>query len=145
MHKKLASDGYSETVISVVSEYLGQLHYVEDVSFARRYAQARLTKYSERELFQRMVQKGFEKDLVKEAIQAAKETFVSERDGTEQNTDPETEAIRSILRKKGFYSEIMDDAKKKKMIASLYRKGFSLSCIQHEIGSFEEEATEEFQ
>lgn len=147
MTKKLISDGYPEAVTETVLSWLAELHYVDDLSYAERYAFSLLSCHSEREILQKMQQKGFEKDLTKEALAAAKERYREEHtdrfteesfgEGSEAVVLPEQEAIRTFLRKKGYRPETTDAEKKKKLVMSLYRKGFSLSDIRSVIGEFE--------
>ncbi len=148
MEKKLSSDGYPQSVTDAVLSWLSELHYVDDFSFAERYAFSLLSRHSEREILQKMQQKGFEKELVKEALAAAKERYLEEHSGgwdTSGNAkegevcSPEQEAIRTFLRKKGYCPETTDAEKKKKLVMSLYRKGFILSDIRTVIGEFDME------
>lgn len=146
MTKKLMTDGYPETVTEAVLSWLAELHYVDDLSYAERYAFSLLSRHSEREILQKMQQKGFEKELVKDALVAAKERYHEEHfgigvDGEDvtggQEFSAEQEAIRTVLRKKGYRPETADAEKKQKLVMSLYRKGFSLSDIRFVIGEFE--------
>lgn len=140
MEKKLFLDGYPESIVMATLDYLAELRYVEDSSYAERYAYYLLPKCSEREIYQKMLQKGFEKELIKEAIEAATERYRFEHGNDEgDEASPEIEAIRTILRKKGYHPEFADEEKKKKMVTALYRKGFSLSDIRAVIGEFEAE------
>jgi len=135
LKKKLYTDGYPAGTVEAVMSYVKGLHYVNDRAFAERYALYLLPKCSERELIQKMILKGFDKDLIKEAVEAAKETYRFEHDRTEGEERPEIVAIRSFLRKKGYHPETADEEKKKKMIASLYRKGFSFGDIREVMGT----------
>ena len=146
MTKKLTADGYPDSVTAAVLSWLSELHYVDDMSFAERYAFSLLSRHSEREILQKMQLKGFEKDLVKEALVAAKERYREEHSGIGTDRDgvdggpafsPEQEAIRTFLRKKGYRPETTDDEKKRKLVMSLYRKGFLLSDIRTVIGEFD--------
>lgn len=138
MEKKLVSDGYPEAVVSAVLKYLSELRYVEDVSYAERYALYLLPRCSERELFQKMQQKGFDKELIKDALEAAKESYRLEHEGEEDfSGSPQQAAIRTFLRKKGYCPEAVCEEKKQKVVAALYRKGFTLSDIKCVIGEFD--------
>ena len=151
MTKKLSGDGYPDSVTAAVLSWLSELHYVDDFSFAERYAFSLLSRHSEREILQKMQIKGFEKDLVKEALAAAKERYREEYTGKVDTPDmgeerevlsPEQEAIRTFLRKKGYRPETADEEKKRKLVMALYRKGFLLADIKAVIGEFE--ACDEF-
>ena len=151
MTKKLSADGYPESVTKTVLSWLSELHYVDDLSFAERYAFSLLSRHSEREILQKMQQKGFEKDLTKVALEAAKERYREEHScgadtlGSVESGEtfsPEQEAIRTFLRKKGYRPEAVDAEKKRKLVMSLYRKGFLLSDIRSVLGELE---TEEFE
>ncbi len=145
--KKLSSDGYPESVTEAVLSWLAGLHYVDDFSFAERYAFSLLSRHSEREILQKMQIKGLEKDLVKEALSAAKERYREEHTGVSVGPDTdggavtvstEQEAIRSFLRKKGYHPETADEDKKRKFVMSLYRKGFLLSDIRVVLGEIDD-------
>ena len=93
-----------------------------------------------------MQQKGFEKELIKDALAAAKERYHEEHSGSFSDGEDaaggqeffaEQEAIRRFLRKKGYHPEAVDAEKKQKLVMALYRKGFSLSDIRMVIGEFE--------
>lgn len=146
MTKKLSTDGYPDSVVQTVLDWLAEFHYVDDFSFAERYAFSLLSRHSEREIVQKMQQKGFEKDLTKEALASAKERYREEHtgafdsDGLGEGAEvlsPEQEAIRAVLRKKGYRPEAVDAEKKQKLVMSLYRKGFSLSDIRTVLGEFD--------
>lgn len=139
LRKKLVSDGYPEGIVNAVLIYVTELHYVNDRAFADRYALYLLPKCSERELLQKMYIKGFEKDLIKEAVSAAKETYRFEHEQSETVGSPELVAIQTFLRKKGYRPEACDNEKRKKLVATLYRKGFSFSHIKEAMGELETE------
>jgi len=131
MMKKLADDGYPEAVTAAVLAWLSELRYVDDGFYAERYALYLLPRCSERELMQKMYQKGFEKEVIKEALEQAKVRYREENSSEEEESvSPEEEAIRAFLRKKGYHPETADEEKKKKLAAALYRKGFSLDKIR---------------
>lgn len=143
MVRKLNMDGYPVAVTEQTLAYLESLHYVEDHSYAEGYAFSLLTRCSERELVQKMLQKGFEKELIPEAIQRAKDTYREENDTDTNDDSPEVAAIRLYLRKKGISSGVMlEEDKKRRLIQSLYRKGFHFSDIRKVLG--EVEGMEEF-
>lgn len=143
MVRKLNMDGYPVAVTEQTLAYLESLHYVEDHSYAEGYAFSLLTRCSERELVQKMLQKGFEKELIPEAIQRAKDTYREENDTDTNDDSPEVAAIRLYLRKKGISSGVMlEEDKKRRLIQSLYRKGFLFSDIRKVLG--EVEGMEEF-
>ncbi len=146
MTKKLMTDGYPEAVTEAVLSWLADLHYVDDFSYAERYAFSLLSRHSEREIQQKMQQKGLDRELIKDALAVAKDRYREEHTGGDMNREngdgglefsAEQEAIRTVLRKKGYRPEAMDAEKKQKLVMSLYRKGFSLSDIRTVIGEFE--------
>lgn len=137
LRKKLLADGYPKVTVDTVTEYVKELRYVNDTAFAERYALYLLPRCSERELIQKMLAKGFEKELIKEAVENAKETYRFEHEHAEEEGRPELVAIRSFLRKKGYRPECCDEDKKKKLLAALYRKGFSFSDIKEVMGAVE--------
>ncbi len=138
MQKKLKADGYPEQVIAETLSYLEEFRYIEDFSYAREYASSLLPRCSEREAYQKMLQKGFGKETITEAMKAAREEYFFENGGEEKEPEPpELFAIRTYLRKKGYHPEQTNGEKKQKMVMALYRKGFSMSDIRTVIGDFE--------
>lgn len=139
MIKKLVADGYPEETVTETLSYLQKLRYIEDTPYAQGYALSLLPKCSKRELYQKMLQKGFEKELIDTAIKEAEKEYLSENEnGEEETASPELSAIRTYLRKKGYRPEETTEEKKKKMMMSLYRRGFSLSDVRKVIGETEE-------
>lgn len=136
LKRRLVTDGYPERTVDAVLLYVTELHYVNDRAFAERYALYLLPKCSERELLQKMYLKGFDKELMKEAVATAKETYRFEHEQSENGESPELCAIRAFLRKKGYRPESCDKEKRKKLVAALYRKGFSFSNIKEVMGEF---------
>lgn len=129
LQKKLVKDGYPAKVIELTLDYLKGYHYLDDINFANDCARSMLTKYSEREIMQKMLLKGFEKSRIEDAIRTARESFAEEENDSGTENKPEYSAIRNLLAKKGYNAEQADETLKKKMIMALYRKGFSLSDI----------------
>lgn len=129
LQKKLTNDGYPAKVIELTLDYLKGYHYLDDNGFANDYARVLLTKYSEREIMQKMLLKGFDKNQIETAIRVARESYADEENDSDKEGKPEYLAIRSILSKKGYNAEDADETVKKKMVMALYRKGFSLSDI----------------
>ncbi len=139
MRKKLTADGYPKEIVEETLLYLKELRYIEDVSYAQGYALFLLPQCSEREIYQKMLQRGFEKELVTAAIKEAQREYSLENGSDEAESEPpELSAIRTYLRKKGYQPEQATQEKKKKVMAALYRRGFSLSDIRRVIGETEE-------
>ncbi|MCH5272577.1 MAG: regulatory protein RecX [Lachnospiraceae bacterium] len=139
MVKKLKSDGYPEQTVEETLSYLQELHYIDDISYAQGYASFWIPKCSARELYQKMLQKGFERETVSEAIKEAQREYVLEKgEEEEEGESPELSAIRDYLRKKGYQSGQVAEEKRKKLAAALYRKGFSFSDIKRVMGEFDE-------
>ncbi len=139
LKRKLVTDGYPEGTVGAVLSYVTELHYVNDRAFAERYALYLLPKCSERELLQKLYMKGFDKELIKEAVETAKETYRFEQGMPEEGEAPELVAIRAFLRKKGYRPEVCDNEKRKRLVGALYRKGFSFSHIKEALGELETE------
>lgn len=131
MQKKLTTDGYPDAVIEKTILYLEGYHYLEDETFGLDYALYWIRRMSERELVQKMKQKGFERETIRDSIDAAKQRLLEEAEEQgEQYEKAELTAIRSFLRKKGVGTEELDEARKQKLIMALFRKGFQLSDIK---------------
>ncbi len=138
MTKKLRNDGYPEEVTEQVIVYLERFHYIEDRTFGQDYALYRIKRMSERELSQKMQQKGFDRETIHASIELAKQRVEEEaREHGEDVERTEISAIRIFLQKKSVRPEELDEAKKQKLIMALFRRGFQLSDIRQVFGELE--------
>lgn len=116
---KLKKDGYTPEYIDIAVEYLDAYNYLDDERYAKDFIGIRTSKYSKARITQDLVKKGVDKNLIESCFEELNE------DG---DCCKEDELISQFLAKKG-YSQDMDKMQKQKLMAALFRKGFSMDNI----------------
>ena len=137
LRDKLKEEYYPADVIEQAMDYVKSFHYVDDKRMAESYIRCRMKEKSKREIEQKLMVKGIAKEIVREAFEAVEaeyEQCESEGESTE------LEAIRGVLRKKGYVSpEEQEEGieykkftyeEKQKLAAALLRKGFPMNYIK---------------
>lgn len=128
--------GYPAIVVDPVLDELERAHYLDDARYARSYVRARMYERSRMRIRQDLIQKGIEEGTAQEALSLV----FGEAD--ESGEDPEREQIRRLLRKKQFDPQTSDWNERQKIMASIYRRGFSAdkirSVMQQEVASAEQ-------
>ena len=125
LKRKLLEGKYPLCFVEEALNYVAMYHYIDDV----KYANDHITKYSKKEITQKLQQKGVDRKDIDEAwLQYEAENEVVD----------EMEQIKAILAKKGFDIHTADYKEKGKMFQYLYRKGYDTNCIRNCM-QFEEE------
>lgn len=122
---RLLKDGYEETMVGQIIEYVDSFHYLDDSRVAGSFIRGRKEYKSKRELEFLLKQKG----ISEEEIELAMEENYKNEDGTAQ----EEVAIARYLRKYHVTEEqlaAMSYEEKQKIAAKLYRKGFDSDKIR---------------
>lgn len=131
LRQKLKNKEFTQDSIDVTIERLKEYKFIDDRRFAEQYLRYHMGEQSRRTLSLKLLQKGIRSDLF-EAVygELASEFEVS----------PEQEALEKAvgvaLRKserKGFSVSSLPQEEKNRIIASLYRKGFSVGKINAEL------------
>lgn len=120
LREKLKEGQYSEEVIDEAVEYLKSYKYLDDERYADDYIRYHLKDKSKARLKQDLMQKGISADIIDRVLSAAYE---------DENEDPEIQLCAKLLKKKHYDSENMSYEEKQKIMAFLYRKGFSGDVI----------------
>lgn len=115
---------YPAFVTDPVLDELEEAHYVDDRRFARSYVRSHIYGKSRLRIQQDLVRRGIDEEL---AQQAASEIF---RESRQNGEDPEREQIRRLLSRKNFDAGTADWEQRQKIMASLYRRGFSAEKIR---------------
>lgn len=129
LRDKLADAGYTKDIINRTIAYVMEYGYLDNERFAANYIRTRMNKKSKLAIKTELLQKGISKDIVDQAMEQEYEKFEN-REGEE---DAELTAIRKAVEKKTKSSEDLTPEMKKKIMASLYRKGFDISKIRQVI------------
>lgn len=120
--QKLHRLGYPDDVIDKTIAYLHSYGYINDQRYASSHVRGRKYNKSKLVLKMELKKKGINKDIIEETIK----TQYSSEDNSE---DPEILAIGKFISKKRVDIDNITWEDKQKLIASLYRKGFSIDKI----------------
>lgn len=123
LRQKLRRD-FGEEAVDKAVERLCELGLINDESFARKYAESLSHKHmSQRQIEQKLRQKGLDKDLADEAVE-------------DLDLD-EKEEIRALINKK-YLRKLSDEGDLRRTVAALQRRGFGYSDIRSVIEEFTE-------
>ncbi len=123
LREKLRKSGkYPEDIIDETMEFLKKYDYLNDERFARRM----ISQYEKTKSLKEIEQKLFQRNVSKEAI---RQVMAEYKEDGNRAQDAEMEAVRKLIRKKCRNLEELDRDAKKKLYASLMRKGFSYTMV----------------
>ena len=122
IREKLKASGFSDEVTEQVIFYLNERGYIDEAKFLKSFCYYCVEKklYGKRKLLAAINEKGFDRECVEEEL----ENILSDFDFVE---------ICKKQIEKAKRTDISDRASREKLIASLSRKGFSLSEIKEAI------------
>ncbi len=130
LRDKLSNAGYTNDIIDRTIVYVSEYGYLDNERYASSYIRARMNSKSRLAIQMELLQKGLEKDLIEQAMK--EEYQIDDEDA--QTEDAELVAIRRAVEKKARASgEDLTPDQKKKIMASLYRKGFDIAKIRQVI------------
>ena len=92
--------------------------YINDLEYARSFINSRKERKSRKEIYASLCQKGISREWIEKAMEE------------EYQYEDSKEAIRTLLRKKGYDAEKADNEEKHKVMAYLVRKGFSYEEVR---------------
>lgn len=116
------SERYSDEIIDETIEFLKKYGYVDDLRFAELLIKQYAGTKSLREIEQKLYQRGVDQKCIKEAMSGF-------REDEELAHDSEMKAVQAAIKKKCKNSSELDADAKRKLYASLMRKGYSYSII----------------
>lgn len=128
LRQKLKEGYYPQENIDDAIAYVTSFHYLDDERYTRDYITYYINARSRKRIEMDLLHKGIEKSLIDSMFQEL-------TDDCEE--DKEEEIIREFLKKKKFHPDEMDESQKRKIIGSLYRKGFSLDKIYKVLNKFD--------
>lgn len=129
---KLIRDRYPKDVAQEAVEYAKSFGYLDDAAFARDYIELNKDRKSKREMALALFQKGLSKEEIRQAMEEV------------YDQEDHVNAIRRILRQKGYDPREKDEKKRQKIIGYLARKGFSWREVQRQMELEEEEIRSEW-
>ncbi len=122
LREKLKRSGkYDEEIIEETMSFLKQYGYLDDLRFARRLIQQYSSTKSIKEIEQKLYQRGVGSKDIKTAI--------AEYQEGEDSEEAELRVLRRLIEKKCRDPLALDRDAKRKLYASLMRKGFSYAMV----------------
>lgn len=123
LRQKLSKD-YGEEAVNAAIEKLMDMGYINDESFAKRYAESLTSKHlSQRQIQQKLRLKGLDRDLTAQTVE-------------DLNLDEKVE-IRTLINKK-YLNKLSDEDNLRRTVAALQRRGFAYSDIRSVISELRE-------
>ena len=120
LRQKLSMGGYPQDAQEKAISYVKNYHYIDDRQYAMDYIEYHQESKTKQKLLQSLMSKGLSKELILECF----DEIVGDR-----KKELEEEQILKILRKKNYDPEQWTFEEKQRLMASLYRKGFSSELI----------------
>jgi len=114
---KLKMNGYSDKIILQAIDYVESFGYINDKAYVEQYIATQKGRRSMREIREKLRQKGIERQLLEDVF----EVMEHEQD--------DTDAIKSILKKKNYTACDASVEEKRRIYAYLARKGFRYEDI----------------
>ena len=118
LRTKLLQGGYPQKIVDEAITYVKSFGYINDREYARNFVESRKEKKSRKEIYAELCQKGLDSELIKEALD---ECYAGE---------DSLQAIKALLRKKGYHPGNADLKENQKIIGYLVRKGFQYEDIR---------------
>ncbi len=116
LRDKLSDGDYPEEAITAALDYVKSFGYINDTQYALDYVNTYKDRKNRMQMFAELQRKGVDKDLIEQAF------------AEELSDDPESyekEQILKFLQKKHYDPETATFEEREKILAALYRKGFS--------------------
>ncbi|MDE5909115.1 MAG: RecX family transcriptional regulator [Lachnospiraceae bacterium] len=121
LKEKLETGGYPKKIIEDAIAYVASFGYINDSQYAMDFIEYNKEKKSKNRIFMDLYKKGIPKELIEEAW----EDVVGE-----DRLELEKKQIIHLIHKKNYSLETASLQEKHKMLAFLYRKGFSNESIR---------------
>jgi regulatory protein len=119
--RRLKEEGYPEQILPKLFQYLSEYGYLNDARYAANYIRSRITLKSKLVITEELTAKGIGKDIIRDIFRTEYE---------ELKEDPELFAIRKAIRKKVRDVSLLNREEKQRLMAYLYRKGFTTGNIR---------------
>lgn len=120
MRDKLTDGGYPENIIDEAIDYVSSFNYLNDAQYARDYIYTYKDRKNKNCIFRDLSNKGIAKEIIIEAY---------EEEAADDQNELEKAQILKFVTKKGYFDREFTFNDKQKLLASLYRKGFSIDLI----------------
>ncbi len=117
---KLKKGYYPQNIIGKAIEYVKEYGYVDDIRYAENFIKYAKENKSKKQIETLLIQKGISKENIRSAFENSSENY---------DDIQEEELIKKLLLKKNYNFSMSSVKEQQKIIAFLYRKGFSLDKI----------------
>lgn len=122
LQDKLHEGGYPETIIQDAIAYVASFGYLDDARYARDFIEYHKTSRSKGRIMQDLRQRGIPDELLQQCW---------EEMAGDKAAELEQEQILSLARKRHFCPQTASFEEKQRLMAFLYRKGFSAEAIRN--------------
>lgn len=123
LYIKLKDAYYTDDIINRTIEYLKEYNYINDERYAMNYIRLKKGIQSSLAIKTKLNQKGINKEIIEKII-------TKEYNESSEDIDYEILAINKAIHKKYRNPHDLSREDKQKLVASLYRKGFSIDKIR---------------
>ena len=127
LRTKLSQSYYPAQAAESALDYVKSYGYVDDLRYSESYIECKSSSKSKKQIFNDLIKKGVSKDNIEKAFELC---------GESDNLPDETQLIRKLLQKKHYDSDNATYEETQKIIAFLYRKGFSTDNIYKTVRQF---------
>lgn len=127
INQKLTDGCYPPAVIDKAMEYIKSYGYIDDLKYAKEFIRCYSMTTSQKQISFKLYDKGVLKETIEQAFMECREEGIKL---------DEEKLIKDYLKKKNFNSKDCDFKQKQKLIAALYRKGFSYDIINQVMNTF---------
>lgn len=123
LRDKLLEGGYPENCVEEAIKYVKSYHYIDDNRYAHNYIASKAALNSRSVIRNKLIEKGISKSVIDVELEA-----YYDEDPLNENCEYELIKQQIIKKCKGDYN--LDYDAKRKLLASLYRKGFSIDKVE---------------
>ncbi len=127
LQRKLRQGFYPEEAIEEALRFGREHHYIDDVRYARLYAEQKAGSMSRRQLAAKLSEKGIRKEII--------DRIVSELE------DSEEDALEKMIRRKNIDFPALSSQERQKICVYFMRKGFTYENILKKISEIEDRNT----
>jgi regulatory protein len=121
LHSRLITAGFPEQIIDLAVSYVCSYGYINDERYAASYVNLKMGGKSKALIRMELLRKGIKKEIIDKVL--------FEEYENKEEEDPEIKAIRKLIAKKCNDPDMLSWEDKQNLIASLYRKGFTVDKI----------------
>lgn len=123
LREKLSEGKYPEICVNEAIEYVKSYHYIDDNRYAHNYIACKANSLSKNVIKNKLIEKGIDKAIIENELM-----IYYEDDPLNENI--EENLIRQQLIKKCKNNFDMSYEEKRKIVAYMYRKGFSIDKVE---------------